>query len=104
MKERQYKAKACLMAKAEAEHRQQAELRAKLKAELNMKKAALKSERKALSTELANLKGLFIGKRRREIKERLLEISNEEWNLYRRENNYGECSTFMGKEKSNEFK
>lgn len=87
---RQSKTKACLMAKVEEKQRQQTELRAKLKAEFTMKKAALKSERNALSTELASLKGLFTGKRRREIKERLVEISKEEWNLYRQENNHGE--------------
>lgn len=40
-------------------------------------RAALESERTALQTELANLKGLFTGKRRKEIEARLAEIEAE---------------------------
>ena len=70
---RQSNAKAHLMAKVDEKQRQQAEL----EAELTMKKAALKSEQDALKTELANLNGLFTGKRRKEINERLMEIEME---------------------------
>lgn len=41
------------------------------------KKAALEKDRTALQSELANLKGLFTGKRRREIEARLAEIETE---------------------------
>lgn len=42
--------------------------------------AALNTEKSNLQTELANLKGLFTGKRRKEIEARLYEI---EWELKR---------------------
>ena len=57
--------------KAEAERRAAAE-RAKAK-----RRASLKEEQAALNEELKNLKGLFTGKRRREIEARLAEISDE---------------------------
>ena len=41
------------------------------------RKAALAQERAALQAELANLKGLFNGKRRKELEARLTEIDNE---------------------------
>ena len=41
------------------------------------RKAALAQERAALQAELANLKGLFSGKRRKELEARLTEIDNE---------------------------
>ena len=41
------------------------------------KRATLESERNALQTELAKLKGLFTGKRRKEIEARLAEIEAE---------------------------
>ena len=41
------------------------------------RKAALAQERAALQAELANLKGLFNGKRRKELEARLAEIDNE---------------------------
>lgn len=52
---------------AEAERRRQEEERAK-------KRAELEAEQTTLQTELANLKGLFTGRRRREIAIRLAEI------------------------------
>ena len=41
------------------------------------RKAALEQEKSALQTEMANLKGLFTGKRRKEIETRLAEIETE---------------------------
>ena len=41
------------------------------------RKAALEQEKSALQTELANLKGLFSGKRRKEIETRLAEIETK---------------------------
>ena len=41
------------------------------------RKAALEQEKSALKTEMANLKGLFTGKRRKEIETRLAEIETE---------------------------
>ena len=41
------------------------------------RKTALEQEKSALQTELANLKGLFTGKRRKEIETRLAEIETE---------------------------
>lgn len=55
---------------AEAERRRQEEKRAE-------ERAALESEQTALQTELASLKGLFTGKRRREIEARQKEIEKE---------------------------
>ena len=55
--------------RAEAERRRQEEERAK-------KRAALEDEQVALQTELANLKGLFTGRRRREVEARLAEIES----------------------------
>lgn len=45
--------------------------------ERRAKSAALESERQSLQTELANLKGLFTGKRRKEIEVRLAEVESE---------------------------
>lgn len=44
---------------------------------LRKRRAALEDERTALQRELADLKGLFTGRRRKEIEERLAEISKE---------------------------
>lgn len=64
--------------KAEAERRrQEAEAKAKAEAERQAKIAALNGEKQALQTELANLKGLFTGKRRKEIEARLAQIGEE---------------------------
>ena len=41
------------------------------------RRAALEAEQADLQTELSNLKGLFTGKRRKEIEARLAEIKNE---------------------------
>lgn len=60
--------------KAEAERKAAAE---KAEAELKAKIEALSKERTALQTELPNLRGLFSGKRRREIEARLAEIEAE---------------------------
>ena len=46
-------------------------------AERQSKIAALNAEKTALQTELANLKGLFTGRRRKEIEARLSQIENE---------------------------
>jgi alpha-tubulin suppressor-like RCC1 family protein len=67
--------------KAEAERRA-AEERARIAAEKaeaarKVKVAALNKEKAGLQTELANLKGLFTGKRRKEIEGRLAEIEAE---------------------------
>ena len=51
---------------------------ARLAEEVRQKKiAVLNSEKVSLNTELRNLKGLFTGKRRREIETRLAEIETE---------------------------
>ena len=60
--------------KAEAERKAAA---AKAEAERKAKIVSLEAERAALSEELKNLKGLFTGKRRKEIEARLDEISSE---------------------------
>ena len=60
--------------KAEAERKAAAE---KAEAERKAKIAKLEEEQAALNEELANLKGLFTGKRRKEIETRLDEISTE---------------------------
>ncbi len=52
----------------------QEEERAALK---NKKRASLTAEKETLQTELSNLKGLFTGKRRKEIESRLAEIEKE---------------------------
>ena len=57
--------------------RQEAEAKAKAEAERQAKIAALNGEKQALQTELANLKGLFTGKRRKEIEARLAQIGEE---------------------------
>ena len=55
------------------------ELNSKEKAETERKEkiATLEAEQAALNEELANLRGLFTGKRRKEIEARLGEISSE---------------------------
>jgi hypothetical protein len=59
----------------EAMHREEAARRAE---EARQKKiAALNAEKELLNTELQNLKGLFTGKRRKEIEVRILQIDNE---------------------------
>lgn len=62
-------------ARLEAERRTE---EARIKAE---RKAALESEKSALTAELSILKGLFSGKRRKEIEARLAEIETELKNL-----------------------
>lgn len=57
--------------KAEVERKAEQERR-----EREQKCAALQSEKQSLQNELANLRGLFSGKRRREIEERLKEIDH----------------------------
>ena len=61
--------------------RQAAERLARQEEELtalkNKKRASLTSEKKTLQNELSNLKGLFTGKRRKEIESRLVEIEAE---------------------------
>ena len=65
----------------EEEARRKAAEQARIRAEQEKKKAAaiakLESERSALQTELANLKGLFTGKRRKEIEAKLAQIETE---------------------------
>ena len=51
--------------------------KAKIEAERREKIASLEAEQAALNEELANLKGLFSGKRRKEIEARLAEIASE---------------------------
>ena len=53
------------------------EEQAALERERAQRHAALEAERTALQNELANLKGLFSGKRRKEIKARLAAIAKE---------------------------
>ena len=60
--------------RAEAERKAAAE---KVRAEREAKIKALNKEQVTLQTELTNLRGLFSGKRRREIEERLAEIEAE---------------------------
>jgi hypothetical protein len=50
------------------------------------RKSALESEKSALTTELSNLKGLFTGKRRKEIEARLAEIETERKGLWSMKN------------------
>ena len=61
----------------ESEAREKAEKEAALEKARQEKIASLNSEKAALQTELANLKGLFTGKRRRQIEARLAEIDSE---------------------------
>ena len=76
------KAKESIAAKREAARKAAEKAAAKRKAvELAARKAALESEKSALLTELANLKGLFTGKRRKEIESRLAKIDAELKNL-----------------------
>ena len=63
--------------RAEAKRREE-EVRARQKEE---RRLAAEKQKAALQTELANLKGLFTGKRRREIEARLAEIDAELKNL-----------------------
>ncbi len=64
--------------KAEAERRrQEAEAKAKAEAERQAKIAALNGEKQALQAELANLKGLFSGGKRRQIEAWLAQIEAE---------------------------
>lgn len=58
----------------EAERKRMAEAVAQKRAE---KKIALEAERRILQTELSNLRGLFSGKRRKQIEARLSEINSE---------------------------
>ena len=65
------------------EAREQAE-RAEAQKKVRQKRiASLNSERSALQNELANLKGLFTGKRRKQIDIRFAQIDNELKELYR---------------------
>lgn len=65
--------------KLEVEYRHQKEEaeieRRRLEQERKQKRASLETEQVALQSELANLKGLFTGKRRREIEARLVKIN-----------------------------
>ena len=63
-------------AKREKAEREKAE-REKAEREKAERKAALEREKTALQTELANLRGLFTGKRRREIESRLAQIEKD---------------------------
>ena len=63
--------------KTAREERERAERAAALEAERQRKIAALNTEKTTLQTELSNLKGLFTGKRRKQIEARLAEIDNE---------------------------
>lgn len=64
-------------AKAEREARERAEKAAAAEAERQRRIASLNDEKNSLQTELANLKGLFTGKRRKQIEARLAEIETE---------------------------
>ena len=61
----------------EEQHRQQEEARRIQEEQRAQRRAALEAERTALQNELANLKGLFSGKRRKEIEARLAAIAKE---------------------------
>ena len=63
--------------KAQEARKMAAEVRARAEAEKQAKMDSLECERTTLRTELANLKGLFTGKRRREIEARLAELEAE---------------------------
>ena len=63
--------------KKEERRRQQEEAEARNRAGRARYRAALESERVSLQTECSNLKGLFTGKRRKEIEARLAEIEAE---------------------------
>ena len=62
--------------RAEAKANREAE-RSRKEAEAARKKVVLESEKTTLQAELANLNGLFTGKRRKEIEEKLIEIKTE---------------------------
>jgi alpha-tubulin suppressor-like RCC1 family protein len=64
--------------RAEQERREAAEAIERVR---QAKRAALTSEKSTLQTELANLKGIFSGKRRKEIEARLTEIEGEQKKL-----------------------
>ena len=63
--------------KAAREERERAKRAAREERERANRAAALNTEKSNLQTELANLKGLFTGKRRKEIEARLAQIENE---------------------------
>ena len=61
----------------EAERKRAAEAAAQRAQERAAKKISLETERRMLQTELSNLKGLFSGKRRKQIEARISEINSE---------------------------
>ena len=63
--------------KAARKTRERAKKAAAQEAERQRRIATLNAEKTSLQTELANLKGLFTGKRRKQIEARLIEIDNE---------------------------
>ena len=67
-------------AKAERQ-RQEAEAKAKAEAERQAKIDALEREKQSLQRELANLKGLFSGGKRRQLEARLAQIEEELKNI-----------------------